>query len=467
VTSAIKEPASPAREHLGETPLLWMSTAVVLVLALALGGGSMPGMRSDALVQLASLPLLGLSIIALFRRPIAPQARLPLALAAGAALLVLLQLVPLPPAVWTQFPGRGFVIETFELTGIGLGWMPISLDPGATLRSFLSLLAPIAIFLAVSSIDSGGRRVLSLLVVGFALAGVVLGLVQLMQGPDSGLRFYAITNPGHSVGFFANRNHHAALLYAAVPFAAAWTISLAAEKRRAGPLGAVSGGLALAALLLGLALTLSRAGAVLGLSALLLSGSLLGRTLSRRPRRSAAFALVMAASIAAILAVHHALPGLVARFEVAAIDDHRFDILAITLTAAKQFSPMGSGFGTFQAVYLMYDRPDALLTAYVNHAHNDWAELWLEGGWLFALAAAAFLVWFARASRAVWRAPADPPASFDLDTALGRAASISVGLLLLHSLVDYPLRTVALLSVFAFCCALMVRAAGCRKRGAA
>jgi O-antigen ligase len=451
VPPATASRAASARERSGEGVLPGSLTAGVLGLALVFGGGTMQGLRADAWVQLASLPLLGYAIVALLSRPVGPRARLPLAIAATSIVLVLLHLIPLPPALWTQLPGRGLVIDAFELSGVRLGWMPVSLDPGATWRSVLSLLVPLAVFLAVLSMDHGGRRVLTLILVGFAVASVVLGLVQLMQGPGSALRFHAITNPTSSVGFFANRNHYAALLYAAVPFAAAWTIALASDRRQR--LGAVGCGLALAALALGLGMALSRAGAVLGLAALGLSGFLLGQ-----PRRGAIGALAVAGAIGAILVVHYALPGLVARFEAAPVDDYRFDILAITLAAARDFVPIGSGFGTFQAVYLMYDRPEALLANYVNHAHNDWAELWLEGGWLFALAAAGFLAWLALAGREAWRAA--PGRTGDLDRALGRAASISVCLLLLHSLVDYPLRTMALLSVFALCCALLVRPSG-------
>jgi hypothetical protein len=406
VKPAVSVSASIARQQL----LLLSLTAATIILALVFGGGTAQGLRSDALVHLASLPLLGLALVALLRRPIAPQARLPLVVAAGSVILVLVHLIPLPPAVWTPLPGRGFVVETFELAAIPLGWMPISLDPGATWQSFLTLLAPLATFLAVLSIGHDGRRILSLLLVGFALASVVLGLLQLMQGPGSALRFYAITNPSSSVGFFANRNHYAALLYAAVPFAAAWTIALAHDRRRR--FGAVACGLALAALLLGLGVTLSRAGVVLGLSALLLSGFLLVRSSAGQSRRSAAYAIAIAGSIGAILVIHYALPGLIGRFEAAAIDDYRFDILSITLAAAKAFLPVGSGFGTFQAVYMMYDRPEVLLTSYVNHAHNDWAELWLEGGVLFALAAAAKLGKGPRAKPAILIALSAGPLRF-------------------------------------------------------
>ena len=53
-----------------------------------------------------------------------------------------------------------------------------------------------------------------------------------------------------------------------------------------------------------------------------------------------------------------------------------------------------------------------------------------------------------------WRA-ADPNLRL---AAYGRAGSICVGLLLAHSIVDYPLRTTALMVMVAISCAFMLRA---------
>ena len=51
-----------------------------------------------------------------------------------------------------------------------------------------------------------------------------MGLLQIAQGQQSDLRFFEITNPEDAVGFFANRNHFAALLYCLIPFVVAWTL---------------------------------------------------------------------------------------------------------------------------------------------------------------------------------------------------------------------------------------------------
>jgi len=50
-----------------------------------------------------------------------------------------------------------------------------------------------------------------------------------------------------------------------------------------------------------------------------------------------------------------------------------------------------------------------------------------------------------------------------VDQLLRRAASLSIVLLAAHSLVDYPLRTTALMAVFAFACGLLIEPLGLRK----
>src|SRR3546814_9365868 len=57
---------------------------------------------------------------------------------------------------------------------------------------------------------------------------------------------------------------------------------------------------------------------------------------------------------------------------------------------------LGSGFGSFPGVYKIYE-PDALLRpSYLNHAHNDWAELLITGGVPFALIILAAPLWVGR-----------------------------------------------------------------------
>ena len=149
--------------------------------------------------------------------------RLPLFLIFAVVLVPVLQLVPLPPQVWTILPGRAEVAEAYKAAGMSLPFLPISLEPLTTVRSLLSLLPAIAVFLGVLSLrEEAELRWLLLLIFFVAIAGAGLALMQLVGGADSPLRFYDITNVFRGVGLFANSNHQAAFLYAVIPYAAIW-----------------------------------------------------------------------------------------------------------------------------------------------------------------------------------------------------------------------------------------------------
>ncbi len=98
--------------------------------------------------------------------------------------------------------------------------------------------------------------------------------------------------------------------------------------------------------------------------------------------------------------------------------------------------PLGVGYGTFLTAYPTYEHGDAVIDRYINHAHNDYLELVFEGGLPALVLIAAFLILLLlRVARTI-RLP------------LHRVASLAVCVLLVHSLVDYPLRTMALSVTF-------------------
>jgi O-antigen ligase len=99
----------------------------------------------------------------------------------------------------------------------------------------------------------------------------------------------------------------------------------------------------------------------------------------------------------------------------------------------------------------MSETPQTLGVGLINYAHNDWLQLWLEGGVGAAFLLGLFSLWYIARTFHVWRRGGN-----GLDALLSRAASLVVGLLLIHSLVDYPLRSTALMCVFALASALMV-----------
>lgn len=377
-----------------------------------------------------------------------------------------IQLVPLPPAIWTRLPGRAFVAETFELLGRSPGWAPISMAPEATWLAALSLLPPLAIFLATSTLDWRDRRLIGVALVLFSVVSVFLGLIQLAQGETSPLRFYEFTNTGDAVGFFANRNHFAALLYSSILLAAAALApqlrALSSESGRlrrgvntSSVMGVIAVGVALTVLIAGEAMARSRAGIILALVALAASFVIGGER--RRFVEKITFPRALAAivALATILLGQAALSRLLDRFDADPLADARVIFARNTIAAAKSVTPVGAGLGSFPSFYKAFEKPADLLPGiYANHAHNDLLELWLETGLIGPALLVLFAVWLTRKAVTAWTAP--NPGLLPIDQKLAQASIVVILLLLGHSLADYPLRTGAMMGVFAFCCGLLI-----------
>ena len=125
----------------------------------------------------------------------------------------------------------------------------------------------------------------------------------------------------------------------------------------------------------------------------------------------------------------------------------RSDIFATTSHAAGDFMPFGSGLGSFRRVYQLYENPNEVTPDYVVHAHNDYAEVALELGLAGILLILAFLLWWAASGWRTWRTTETGP--------FARAAAIASAAVLIHSLVDFPLRTAAISACFGMCLALL------------
>lgn len=444
---------SVSRPLLAFAPLLFWPCALCIFVAIILGGATRQGLWSDAIVQIFCLPLLAMALASLGNGSIRPITW-PLALIVGAVLLPLYQLVPLPPGVWSSLPGRADFAAMYEQAGMALPWLPVSLDPGATWRATLSLIPPIAVFLATVQIGLRARRTLTLVFGAAAVASVLLGLAQIMLGPGSGLRLFTITNNTDSVGFFANRNHYAALLYAMLPFIAAWIAGVSDDRRPERYLAVIAAMLVFIAIVIGLALARSRAGILLA-CLVAFGGIIIVVGLGGKNGRRAALAVGAATLIGAAFAVHYAFFSVAARLGDGVVDENRLAITVTTWLTGLAYQPTGSGLGTFAPIYQMVEPVTAIIPSYVNHAHNDWVELWLEGGWLALALLVAFLVWYATTTLKTWRQRPFPDGSI-LDTATARAATIVIGALLVHSWFDYPLRTTAISVLFAFCAGLLI-----------
>ena len=99
------------------------------------------------------------------------------------ALVPLVQLVPLPPQIWTLLPNRELAAATFDLLGREAPWLPLSISPRATWLAVLSLLPPCAVFLSIVALGYRQRRQ-SLIVLAVGARGS-RRLLQLSQGPKA------------------------------------------------------------------------------------------------------------------------------------------------------------------------------------------------------------------------------------------------------------------------------------------
>jgi O-antigen ligase len=467
------EIAAESFKDMALSGLFWL-TALTLLAALLLGGGTRGGFLSDALLQLLAIPLLLLSVARLSDlfwrdRDTLWQLRWELGFCLAAVLVPLVQLVPLPPVLWTLLPHRAPLIASFYGLGHGLPWLPISVSPNATWLSVAALLPTLAVFFGTISLGYREWRLLSLAVVAFGIVSSFLGLLQIAQGPASRLRFFAPTNVTEAVGFFANRNHFAALLYVVLLFAAVWAIDIGFavgpwRDRRTFEARSIvivtASFLAIVVLLAAEAMARSRAGMMLSMVSLVGAYCLVLADRRRRTFSATPLNFLLAAALTAfILILQFALYRVLARFNADPLDEVRLQFARTTIEAAWAYMPFGAGLGTFVPVYGMFEKPQDLFAhAYINHAHDDILELWLETG-IFGIALmAAFAAWFVACAAKIWRHGSI--GTNECDRTLARAATIAVALIVAHSFLDYPLRTAAMTAIFAFTCGLTVEALG-------
>lgn len=417
-----------------------------LLVCLLLGGASAAGFIANFILQIASLPLIGWALWQMMQERPPAQIRVPLGLLAIFVAVALLQLVPLPPAMWTMLPGRGPVIDGYRLLGIPLPWLPLTLAPDAALSSILWLLPAFATVLGIIVLGAFRGQGIAAAIVAVALASVVIGALQVMGG--AGAYIYRITNYGVAVGFFANANHNATLLLVCIPFLAALQAPLLKRGRSLRSTSAIRllVGATYAVIFVGLLINASLAGIGLSIPVALATWLAFGH---QRPamRRGIAFATV-AVSLAAVMTI------VVGPFgnnlfgtQTSNVELSRQTSFALTLRAARDYFPIGSGTGSFQQVYHMQEPLASVTTTFMNHAHSDWLELLLENGIVGIAFAALFLGWWIVRLRAIWCAEDSDP--------FAQAAVIATAAILLHSVVDYPLRTAALSAVFAACIGLM------------
>lgn len=425
-----------------------------LVLVFLTGGGARADIQSLMILRPMSVLFCGLALWTLTRPQLKSQKFLILSFTAIFA-LVAIHLIPLPPAVWGTLPGRDIIVEVDETIGLGPTWRPLSLVPSATWNALFSLSVPLAVLLLGVQLSREQRFQLLPILLTIGLASGLLGVLQVIGDPKGSLYLYRITNNGSAVGLFSNRNHQAVLLATMFPMLAAYASTgarTAEQSRFRGWIAAAAAG-ALVPLLM---VTGSRAGLLVGALGLAAAARLYSKpsikTIQKRKANKfdwripvAAFGALCLASLSVIMSRAEALQRLAAPDQ---LEELRFQVWGPIAAMAWKYFPVGSGIGSFPEVYQI-DEPRQLLSqTYLNHAHNDWLELWLTAGLPGMLILGCVMFLFGAKILRVLSSPLEKTR----DVLFARLGAIILVIFAFSSIGDYPLRTPSLSCTFIVAC---------------
>lgn len=427
----------------------WLTLALFAVLVALLGGSS----RSDA-IQIAALrPLSALFMIPavyLITTAQLREARVVVLLLALWTVWLAAQLVPLPAGLWQSLPDRDLIARLDELTGIEGVMRPISLVPSRGINALAALIVPVAALCLALSMRMRSRDLL-LVIAALGVFDALLGIAQVALGGSGPLYFYAVTNEGAPVGIFANENHSAVFSAVVLLVLVRLGIDAGLKARAAGVGIAISA--AFLVVLLAVTISGSRAGFGVALVALAATtvmvyfsvsqhrhslGSrrprgLLAEWMIRNPGKLLAGALAIVAALVVLLVFSDRTPGLEGAFSKNALADLRWQLWPTLETMMSRHWMLGIGFGSFEEAYHIYERTELLQPIYINQAHNDWAQLVIEGGFPAVALAGALLVWILRSVREIGVTRID-----QRSTAVFWGAIVVI--IALGSVVDYPLR---------------------------
>lgn len=373
--------------------------AAVIVIATILGGGTQQGLSSDHLLQLFLIPVVYLGISG-FR--MSTYGVFQTVLLIGIVSVIGLQFWPLVhsfPTALNLEPMTGFY----------------SLTPQRSIEAGLFLLTVVPVYLLVRRVSIRQRVTLVRLI--FVAVAINLS-VAVLQAASKSVPFADKMLPYELLGgFFANPNHFAALVYSIIPLVG-WAL-LHERKSRVGYILVVL-------ILVGFQVLVGTA-AGMGIAAILSIVTFFAMQSTMNKRAVGVWIVLLVLLFAAGITIY-------ARDSAVLDGSDRLEFFANTITAIQEVFPKGTGLGSFIQVYPSFESLDQLAAEYTNHAHNDYLEVVLETGLpgVIVLALYALILLLLRP-----------------DGALQKAALMSILAILAHSVVDYPLRTMAVAVLFA------------------
>ena len=128
----------------------------------------------------------------------------------------------------------------------------------------------------------------------------------------------------------------------------------------------------------------------------------------------------------------------------------RAGIVEISVSLLQDHVWLGGGLGSFEPLFKVYEDPETVGLLFANHAHNEYLQWAIETGLVGMSLLVVFLGWLMRQLFRVWRS------SGDRTVRLRRAAATAISISLLHSFVDYPLRSPSILFFASVCVVLLI-----------
>ena len=428
---------------MAERALPWATFAFIALCVLFGGSAVRPGV-GFLLIAAAGTAL---TTVVVARGGLARLAELPFAARLALVLMLAipaLQLVPLPPGLWSSLPGRALPAGTLETFGGGLPWRPLTLSIVGTVAALLCATWLVALTAALLMMDEADVRRALLLLFGLGALHLAVGAVQFMSRGRL-LDFHGSSHRGLLLGFLANKNHSGLFLASMIP------VGLALAPRGRGKLKGALIWLAPLCLffLVGIVATYSRASLLLGVAALA-AAVLIGRSEGAGSHGKLALGVLGVALGLAALASTGVGADAVARFGLVG-NDLRWLFWRGSWPIAVDHFPVGGGIGVFEQAFAAGERLEWVKPTFVNHAHNDYLETLIETGPLGPLALLLLAVACAGAGLAAWRARREQAGRW------GLAGLTVVALFAAHSLGDYPLRRMATAALFFFALGLCLR----------
>lgn len=419
---------------------------IFLIWVYLTGGSARNDTQALALLRPVAVMFFAIAVWQM-RKNCAADAKLLLAGCAALAILSLLYIIPLPASIWTALPGRDLISQIDAAAGLGDVTRAAAISPRSAINAALALIVPITALMLLIEVDRAGSYKLLPLLIGLGLASGLIGILQSIGNPQGPLYFYQITNNGSAVGIFANRNHQAVFLAMLFPMLAAYTAMSKFQKSDNGLrfwLCCLAGSVLVPLILA----TGSRSGLLLGLAGLL-SSVWIYRSTTAKTKGAERKGHFLRDMVIGGIGISLLVAATIFMSRAQAVDrifgftdsESRTDFWQPILVMAHKYAPAGAGPGSFDAGFAAIE-PDALLdSTYLNHAHNDWLELYGELGFPGVAVVIAFLL-----ALVLTYIQQKKDAGFRSGTTSKLGISL-IALALFASVTDYSLRTPFLATV--------------------